>query len=504
MARGIFERGEILNITLYQFAKKLNSTARPSGTAKGVQGQLRESCSMLAPEIGFVAFGQSESPHAWNYAYIPDFARFYFIDNWTWTAGMWYASMTIDPLASWRNEIANSTEYIVRAASAVNPDIIDTIYPTLSYARLARQDLPAIYTDNVQGGTFIFGVQASGYNAFGSTTTIACKASGFNKLMTKLLSDTDYLNIDPNEISGNLAKALFNPIQYFSFAYWLPFAASFPDAAAVESVPVGWWRFDVGDKFWVLDQNNDSLKYRFNVAIPKHPAADNKHSYLKATPYSTYKMYMPGFGLIDIDSSRLYNTSRLYGTLAIDLYTGNAVLELSARDDYTAAFQTLTGNVAVQIQIGQITSMVNTAGGVVQAVAGGVVAGAQSFFQQAVDITRKVHDWINGAETLGVGQNVTSIANGIQSGAQQATSESVSKGGQGSVVEYGLTPYLLGKFWGLVDQAPEHRGYPLCEKRTIGSLSGYIMCSDSDFSAPATSMEISAIREHLNNGFYFE
>ena len=140
MARGIFERGESLNITLYQFAKKLNSTARPSGTAKGVQGKLRESCSMLAPEIGFVSFGQTESPHVWNYAYIPDFGRFYFIDNWTWAGGMWYASMTVDPLASWRNEIANSTEYIVRAASAVNPNIIDTTYPTLSYARLARQN----------------------------------------------------------------------------------------------------------------------------------------------------------------------------------------------------------------------------------------------------------------------------------------------------------------------------------------------------------------------------
>lgn len=493
-----------MNITLYQFAKKLNSTARPNGTAKGVSGQLRESCSILAPEVGFTTFGQTESPNAWNYAYIPDFGRFYFIDNWTWSRGMWYANMTVDPLASWRTEIANSSEYIVRAASAVNPDIIDTTYPTLSYARLARQDLPAIYTDNVQGGTFIFGVQASGYNAFGSTTTIACKAESFKKLMTKLLSDTDYLDIDPNEISGNLAKALFNPIQYFSFAYWLPFGAAFPDASAVETVPVGWWKLDVGDKFWVLDANNDSLKYRFNVAIPKHPSADYKHSYLKAAPYSTYKMYMPGFGLIDIDSSRLYNTDRLYGSLAIDLYTGNAVLELSAREDYAVAFQTLTGNVSVQIQIGQIASMVNTAGGVVQAVTGGLVAGAQSFFQQALDITRKVHDWINGSNNVGLDQNATSIANGIQSGAQQATAESVSKGGQGSVVEYGYKPYLLGKFWYLVGEAPEHRGYPVCETRKIGSLSGYVMCADSDFSAPATSMEISAIRDYLNNGFYFE
>lgn len=493
-----------MNITLYQFAKKLNSTARPNGTAKGVQGQLRESCSILAPEVGFTAFGQTESPREWNYAYIPDFGRFYFIDNWTWARGMWYANMTVDPLASWRPEIANSSEYIVRAASAVNPDIIDTTYPTLSYARLARQDLPSIYTDNVQGGTFVFGVQASGYNAFGSTITIACKPGAFKQLMTKLLSDTDYLDIDPNEISGNLAKALFNPIQYFSFAYWLPFGAAFPDSSAVETVPVGWWKLDVGDKFWVLDANNDSLKYRFNVAIPKHPSADYKHSYLKAAPYSTYKMYMPGFGLIDIDSSRLYNTDRLYGSLAIDLYTGNTVLELSAHKDYTTAFQTLTGNVAVQIQIGQITSMINTAGGVVQAVTGGLVAGAQSFFQQAQDITRKVHDWINGANNVGLDQNAASIANGIQSGAQQATAESVSKGGQGSVVEYGYKPYLLGKFWHLVGEAPEHRGYPVCEIRKIGSLTGYVMCADSDFSAPATSMEIGAIRDYLNNGFYFE
>ena len=158
----------------------------------------------------------------------------------------------------------------------------------------------------------------------------------------------------------------------------------------------------------------------------------------------------------------------------------------------------------MQAQIGQITSMFTTGNGVVQAVVGGAVAGAQSFFQQAADITQKVHNWINGADTLGLGQNAAAIGNGIQSGAQQATAESVSKGGQGGVAEYGTTPYLQCKFWNLVDQAPEHRGYPLCEKRKISSLSGYIMCSDSDFSAPATSMEISAIREHLNNGFYFE
>lgn len=503
MAWGIFEkRCMSVNITLYQFAKKLNSTARPSGTAKGVQGQLRESCSMLAPEIGFVAFGQSDSPHAWNYAYIPDFGRFYFIDNWTWTAGMWYASMTVDPLASWRNEIANSTEYIVRAASAVNPNVVDTTYPTFAGCNQAYVDITGLFTDQLSRGTFIMSVQAGGDQAkFGTNTTLLCTPGAMYNFAQKLLASADYLQIDPNEISESLSKALFNPIQYISYLMWLPVNVLPSDLKPLSSVPLGWWSIDAGTGFFVLDEKHDKVTWEHTLAIPRHQQADTKHKFLRAAPYSEYKLYMPGFGLIDIDASKLYNMDSLTISIVFDLYTGNMTLQLKDGDK---PFQTLSGCCAVQAQIGQITSMVTTGNGVVQAVVGGAVAGAQSFFQQAADITQKVHNWINGADTLGLGQNAAAIGNGIQSGAQQATAESVSKGGQGGVAEYGTTPYLQCKFWNLVDQAPEHRGYPLCEKRMIGSLSGYIMCSDSDFSAPATSMEISAIREHLNNGFYFE
>ncbi len=502
MARGIFERGSHLNIILYQFAKKLNSTARPNGTAKGVQGQLRESCSILAPEVGFTAFGQTESPRAWNYAYIPDFGRFYFVDNWTWARGMWYANMTVDPLASWRTEIANSSEYIVRAASAYNPNVIDTTYPTVAGCNQALVDITGLFTDQISQGTFIMSVQAGGDQAkFGTNTTLLCTPGAMYNFAQKLLANTDYLDIDPNEISGNLAKALFNPIQYISYLMWIPVSVRPTDLKPLSSVPLGWWSIDAGAGFFVIDENHDKVTWSHSLVIPRHQQADGRHKFLRAAPYSEYKLYMPGFGLLDIEASKLYNMDSLTVKIVFDLYTGNMTLQLMDGDK---PFQTLSGCCAVQAQIGQIASMVSSGSGIVQAVTGGLVAGAQSFFGQAQDITRKIHDWINGASTVGLDQNVTSIANGIQSGAQQATSESVTKGGQGGVAEYGITPYLQCKFWNIVDQAPEHRGYPLCEIRKIGSLTGFVMCADSDFSAPATSMEISAIRDYLNNGFYFE
>ena len=225
MARGIFERGEILNITLYQFAKKLNSTARPNGTAKGVSGQLRESCSMLAPEVGFVAFGQTESPHAWNYAYIPDFGRFYFIDNWTWTAGMWYASMSVDALATWRANIADSTEYVIRSASAHDDTIVDSLYPTNVQVsqEVATANNPFKPNRAWDNGEYCISISSKGGYGMGFLKYWRLDRQNMQILANKLLGSVDYLNLQAEEISDSLAKALFNPTQYVSSLLYFPF-----------------------------------------------------------------------------------------------------------------------------------------------------------------------------------------------------------------------------------------------------------------------------------------
>ena len=96
------------------------------------------------------------------------------------------------------------------------------------------------------------------------------------------------------------------------------------------------------------------------------------------------------------------------------------------------------------------------------------------------------------------------VLNGIASGAQQTTVQSQSKGGVSSVAKYGITPYITGQFYDLVDDNNEDHGRPLCRRVQLSSIPGYIMVDDPDISLPATAAEIDSVKSYLKNGFFYE
>ena len=55
-----------------------------------------------------------------------------------------------------------------------------------------------------------------------------------------------------------------------------------------------------------------------------------------------------------------------------------------------------------------------------------------------------------------------------------------------------------------VDDDNTHNGRPLCQMKTISSLSGYILVQDGDVAISGTSAEDSAVRNYLESGFYYE
>ena len=110
------------------FSKKKNSTATPSSNSEPLSGTLREGCSVIKPIIGFELSRLTFAN--WNYAYISDFYRYYYIQDWVWDEGLWWAYMEVDPLASFKAGIGASSCYVLRSASEYNNKIIDSIYPT--------------------------------------------------------------------------------------------------------------------------------------------------------------------------------------------------------------------------------------------------------------------------------------------------------------------------------------------------------------------------------------
>lgn len=471
-----------MQATFYQFAKRTNSTKRPSG-GQGFGIDLKAPCNIIDPEI---KISTQSDPTGYNYCYLPTFSRYYWVKNWTYSDGLWNASLTVDTLASYRDQIGYSTEYVVRSSAKNDPKIVDNLYPTkatITTRTIYANSTP--FTDDPESGSqgfFVVVVNAPGYVSFGGAIYLAMSGTTFQKLMAALLQNTDYLNISADEISSNLTKALFNPIQYISKAFWLP-CGNTAIGTPINEIPVGWWKMQNIGNAYVIQNNNDKNVFTFSISTPHHPQHITRGVYTDGAPYSEYTLYCPPFGEIKLNANLFVLQSTLYCRLTVDYRTGDAILDLSFNKDFNTIFFSTSGNVSVPVQLAQIATNVNelaSLGGLVQTAIGAIAGGIESFF--------------GGGD----------ITNGIASGAQQMTVASQSKGGGASVAKYGITPYLTGAFYDLVDDNNEHHGRPLCQRVQLFSIPGFIMVDDPDIALPATAAEIDSVKSYMKNGFFLE
>ena len=74
-----------IDVNFYTFDKKPNSTKRPAGIGTTYKCNLIEPTSFTAPDI---ALAVPAKPTAFNYAYIPEFSRYYFIQDWAYSGGL--------------------------------------------------------------------------------------------------------------------------------------------------------------------------------------------------------------------------------------------------------------------------------------------------------------------------------------------------------------------------------------------------------------------------------
>ena len=173
----------------------------------------------------------------------------------------------------------------------------------------------------------------------------------------------------------------------------------------------------------------------------------------------------------------------MYCRLTVDYRTGDAILDVSFKQDFGTIVFSTSGSVAVPVQLAQIATNVNeltSSSGLIQTAVGAVAGGIASFFG-------------NG-----------DVINGIASGAQQITVTSQSKGGGASVAKYGITPYLTGAFYELVNDNNDDHGRPLCQRVQLSSIPGYIMVDDPDIALTATAAEIDSVKNFMRNGFFLE
>lgn len=462
----------------YQFAKRTNSTKRPSGGQEfGID--LKAPCNIINPEIKIAT---QSNPTGYNYCYLPTFSRYYWVKNWTHADGLWNASLTVDTLASYRDEIGGATEYVVRSSAKYNGTISDGLYPATAEVRSVTSAFQGGFSETISGGFFVIGFIAKAANSIGAVTYVVMTPGNAKKLSAKLLTDVSYLSIDNAEISDSLTKILFNPYQYIVSCNYFPFSIAEITAhlPLVSSVEVGWWSVDI--PCWILGEDNNNLTKSVSVAIPKHPQAANRGGYCNASPYTDYTIFLQPFGVIPLDASKLWGVSTLSIQYVVDLFTGDSILRMFT-DTNQLVYET-TAKLGVSIQLSNIAfDIPSGSGGLLQTGIAAAFGGLQAAFS---------------------GGSISDVGNGILNAAQATNADVASKGATGSTIAFDTVPYIVARFKILVDDNNEHHGRPLCQRVQLFSIPGFIMVDDPDIALPATAAEIDSVKSYMKNGFFLE
>lgn len=467
-----------MQATFYQFAKRTNSTKRPSGGQEfGID--LKAPCNIINPEIKIAT--QSD-PTGYNYCYLPTFSRYYWIKNWTYSDGLWNASLTVDTLASYRDQIGSATEYVVRSSSKYDGTISDGLYPATAKVQSVTTSFQGGFAETISGGFFVIGFIAKAANSIGAITYVVMTPGNAKKLSAKLLTDVSYLSIDNSEISDNLTKVLFNPYQYIVSCNYFPFdiAELTAHLPLVAKIDVGWWSVDVPG--WILGEDNNNFKKSVSVTVPKHPQAANRGEYCNVAPYTDYTIYLQPFGVIPLDASKMWGAAALSIQYVVDLFTGDSVLRI-----FTTAAQLVyetTAKLGVSVQLSNINF--------------GIPSGSGGLLQTGIAAA------FGGLQAALSGGTLSDVGNGILNAAQATNADVASKGATGSAIAFDMAPYMVARFKIIADDNNEDHGRPLCQRVQLFSIPGFIMVDDPDIALPATAAEIDSVKSYMKNGFFLE
>ena len=493
------------NLYLYkQFAKKENSTKVPSsGTLSlALQGILKEPCSIMTPVIKIERLPADAIPGDYTYARWVQADRYYFIEDWVWVNGLWEVHMKEDVLATFKTEIGNSTEYVLRTDSTTdfNGEITDTTYPATTDIVSESYSLSNIFTTDLTVGCYIVGIISGGTSqAVGAISYFAMTSAQFGALKDKLFSD-DNLEIMGiidsggqqlvQDLSQEVLKTMYNPYQYIVSCMWFPFGKSaIPSTSSVTSIKIGWWDYPLsGDKLYAqtFELGNEQF------AITAHPQA-SRGSYLNYAPY-TRRTLLGRFGSVPIDTTMFVVGNKINISYMIDLITGQCYTKISRRDESgTTPAEDLIAErnflLGVPIQIAQVgTDYLGTAVSAINTIPqimGGAISGIASG---------------KGAIMGAIAGGASGIYNTLQSAMPQVE----TSGQNGSFLAPVNNTHVIEQFYKIVDEDIAHRGRPLCELRQLNTLTGFILCAEGEIDISCYDNERKEIVRYLTEGFFWE
>lgn len=361
-----------MDINFYTtFNKARNSTARPSGTPVTLTGILKEECSIYEPVVkiamdNFNVTSSNKRIIYFNYAYIPEFGRYYFVVDKVYTLGYWEFHMRCDVMGTWRTVIGSQRQFIMRSGEA--GDVDDTMYiPGLTVRRVA-QPLNQLFDDdindiafgqnNLGNGVYIVTMAGAPDNSIPGNVsalinnTYALTKSSFDDLRNEL-STSSYTGISAaqDDLTENVAKVLINPFQYVIRCFYIPISwiNLFPSGSTNSRIRYGWYTLNA--RGFVV---SDPVIYKnlFAGNIPKNNLYSQQgYNFMNSSRWTKYSIQEHIIGNVPIPNEYLLPADIIHIHAFIDLCSGEALLQGATykwNDDQTSQTEVARFDIARQ------------------------------------------------------------------------------------------------------------------------------------------------------------
>lgn len=452
-------------------------------------GTMREPFDMFSPVVGF-QFASGTAPEH-NYAKIVDLNKYYFVTDWYYSEGLWWATLHEDVLATFKTDIGISTQYVLRSSHTYDNTIIDTLYPTKCDIAGTNQDIGDFFSGDLDTGSYVLGVLNDDFTStIGMTLYTVVSPAQFAQFKDILWTKgsgglLDLMGI--TDISAGLQEAMLNVTKYIISCVWIPISYSVFTETEQNDLRYGFYSISVKNKPLIQGGNQTIRSSTIIANLSPHPLAATRGEYLSGYPYTKMKLTCPPFCYnMELPAIDITKYEKLTMQVTTEITSGDSILQIIATNSASTQginLAELTGTIGVPIMLSQAT--------VSNDAAKSAVAGAVS------TVASIATGNIPGAISGGIGM----IMNGLD--LQYPNISTIGMNGNTLSVEG--RNYLYYEYKIPVPENLSDRGRPLCQNKQVSSIPGFMLCSDvhPDFLL-ATEEEKNSVRDLMESGFFYE
>lgn len=436
-----------MEITLYNFIKRRNSTKRPS-KGETINVNLKEGCSHYNP-----SFILNTNPT--NYSYLSWGTWFYYITDIVNTRnGIWTISCELDPLATWKDDIKSTTAFVLYSSSNYNTDLID---PRLSSAK------DTIINTSNANLSFIVPPEPRyiiSYVGTHSNPYVAVTDSQLARLMSKM-SDNAFAELFTNP-NNAISKMLSDTSSCITSCIYNPCTIT---GAISEIIFAGGYNTGI-----VGNAVNRDAKGSVTINIPW-----NFYDFRARSQFTSLLLYLPAYGWLELNADNFQGKESIKIDMTLDSVVGEIcyIIENQAR---------CVAQMGVPIQVSTVTQG-NPLGAIGNVVAGSIAGLMGNYAGAGVSAFNAI--------TSAVGTNVGSVGG--------------SGGNTSYISKKDITLVCISHNTNVEPSSlASNYGRPCNKVLSLSGLSGYVQTTNANVSTWAPKQYKDEIDSLLNGGIYIE